>query len=231
MRRSLIAVMLTAALLSACDNLRVHDLYNGPQDQVVSVQANDTVIVTYIDAIEQDTAFIGQKHLYHLAPGRHTLVVEYAALFQIDADRHEKVSSSPIKVTFEAQPGKAYLFRHAEQKTLEDAKRFAKAPTLEIVAMPENTLVPATFEQSLPTRLLPAIRFENTEAYGFASDRAAMTPSAVAVPAPASAPVALPVAPGVTGNNTAPVVETMKKLWEKATPDQRNAFQEWIKNH
>lgn len=199
MRLPALAFLLSTTLLAACDNARVHQLYNGADDQAVSLQANDTVIVTHVDATEQDTAFIGQKHTYRLAPGKHTLVVEYAAFFQIDAERHEKVVSPPIKVTFEAEPGKSYVFSHPEQKTLDAAQAFAKSPTLAVLLLPDMAPVKASFEQSLPTRFLPAVRFENTESYGFASEK------------PAAA-----------------VLESLKAQWQQATPEQRDNFLKWV---
>lgn len=220
MRRTLVAILLSASFLAACDNQRVHELYTGADGQAVSVQANDTVIVTHIDALEQETAFIGQKHTYRLPPGKHTLLVEYAAMFQLDADRHEKVTSPPIKVTFNAEPGKSYLFRHAEQNDVEAAKAFAKAPKLELVSLPDNAPVAAVFEQSLPMSFLPKIRFQNTESYGFASDR--VEQAAPAAQTTASQPAVAPSEPP-------PVLDTMKALWQKASPDQRAAFQNWIK--
>lgn len=223
MRLSVAAVLLCVSwLVAGCDNQRVHELYQGAPDQAVYVEANDTVLVTHIDAEEQDAAFIGQKNRYRLAPGKHILVVEYAALFQIDADRHEKLVSPPIKVTFDAQPGQTYRFRHAEQKTLEQARKFAKFPVLELVSVPDNTLVNATFEKSLPTRFLPKLKFENTESYSFASDQAAMAPVVPATPAAGSAPESS-TASDIT-------LESLKRLWQQATPEQRGAFQEWLKN-
>jgi uncharacterized protein YccT (UPF0319 family) len=224
MRLSAVAVIFCASLLSAgCDNQRVHELYRGSPEQAVFVEANDTVLVSHIDAEEQDTAFIGQKNRYRLAPGTHTMVVEYAALFQIDADRHEKLTSPPVKVTFEAKPGHTYRFRHVEQKTLEEARAFAKSPTLELVALPDNTVVNATFEKSLPTRFLPKVAFENSESYGFVSEQKSMaTPGASsAAVTPVSGETAV-----VPGSGT---LESLKNLWEKATPEQRGAFREWLK--
>lgn len=230
MRRTLVAnlrlailyltILMSASFLAACDNQRVHELYSGAEGQAVSVQANDTVIVTHIDAVEQETAFIGQKHTYRLPPGKHTMLVEYAAMFQLDADRHEKVTSPPIKVTFVAEPGKSYLFRHAEQATVAAAKAFAKAPSLELVSLPDNAPVAAVFEQSLPMSFLPKIRFQNTESYGFASDRVEQADQTVQ---------SSPTQPAMTPTGTPPVLDTMKALWQKASPDQRAAFQDWIK--
>ncbi len=220
------AVIICASLLSAgCDNQRVHELYQGSPEQAVFVEANDTVLVSHIDAEEQDTAFIGQKNRYRLAPGTHTLVVEYAALFQIDADRHEKLTSPPVKVTFDAKPGKTYRFRHAEQKTLEEAQAFAKSPTLELVTLPDNTVVDATFEKSLPSRFLPKLKFENSESYGFVSEQHAEAPRS-------GNSTAVIAGTGVAEHavTTDVTLESLKSLWQKATPEQRGAFLEWSKN-
>lgn len=226
MRLPALAVVFCASLLTAaCDNQRVHELYNGAPEQAVFVEANDTVLVTHIDAEEQDSAFIGQKNRYRLAPGKHVFVVEYAALFQLDADRHEKVTSPPIKVTFEAKAGETYRFRHAEQKTVDEARAFAKSPTLELVALPANTVVNATFEKSLPTRFLPKLKFENTESYGFASDQAAMAPT---VPAAPPAAVASPDSNASDASDA--TLDSLKGLWLKATPQQQGQFREWLKN-
>lgn len=219
MRRLLPFALLGSVMLAACDSQRVHDLYTGADAQAANVQANDTVLVTHIDATEQDTAFIGQQHTYQLAPGKHTLIVEYAALFQIDADRHEKLKSAPIKVVFEAEPGKTYLFRHPLQKTLESAQAFAHSPTLELVELPEQRQVKASFEKSLPTRFLPSVRFENTEAYGFASDSAANAAPGGATQPASSSSLAQP---------PDPIVE-LKAAWRNATVEQQKAFLDWLK--
>lgn len=219
MRRFLPLALLGSVVLTACDSQRVHDLYAGADAQAANVQANDTVLVTNIDASEQDASFIGQQHTYQLAPGKHTLIVEYAALFQIDADRHEKVKSSPIKVVFEAEAGKTYLFRHPLQKTVESAQAFAHSPTLELVELPDQRLVNASFEKSIPTRFLPSVRFENTEAYGFASDSAAnAAPNANSPPASNTSPA-----------QPTDTVAELKSSWHKATSEQRKAFLDWLK--
>lgn len=239
MRKTLVAFLLSTSLLAACANQQTHELYTGPQADAITLQANDTIIVTHIDASEQETAFIGQKHTYRLAPGKHVLLVEYAAFFQLDADRHEKIKSPPIKVTFEAQPGKSYLFRHAEQSTVEAAKAFAKAPKIELIMLPEQTPVNATFEQSLPMSFLPQVRFGNTESYGFASDRLEQSQgtatASMSVPGAFEAAPSAPAATGaaVPGSGTEtvapPVLDSLKALWQKTSPDQRDAFLQWVK--
>ncbi|CBL46421.1 Hypothetical protein HDN1F_28380 [gamma proteobacterium HdN1] len=219
-----------ALLISGCSSVQRHVAYDGPQNQQVNVEANDTVLVNYIDAVEQGTVFIGQKHTYVVAPGPHVFVIRYGAMFQVDADNHEKLLSAPVKVTFDAVAGKRYRFEHAPQNTLDQARAFARAPQFSLIQLPENTSVAASFEQSLPARLLPNISLNKEGGYVFASEQTALAPAPASVTAPALAPATLISGKLTDGNDMqgGNALNTLKRSWLRANQQERQVFMEWL---
>lgn len=198
-------------LLSACATERLHSIYQGPSQNAVSLQANDTVIVTWLDGEEQSPAFIGQKHEFVIAPGKHVAIIEYRDIFDVGADNHEKVQSNPIKVTFEGRAGAHYRFDHAPYKTLESARKFAEAPVIVIVDAASGAPVNASFEKSVPASFISKLKFEGEEAKVFVSDQIVRDQGSAALPA-------LKEDSGSSG------LQTLQKAWAGASDSERKHF-------
>lgn len=209
--KNMIITVLLAVLVAGCASGRHHKLYEG--DQMAQIQSYDTVLIKYIDDEDMGIGFIGQKHTYDIQAGQRVLLVEYSDIFSVDADQHDKVVSRPAKITFVAEAGKQYQVRHPPQQRLNNAKAFAEKPEFWVVELPSGNKVASQVELSRPRSFLPALKFENTPQYEFASD-------AVAAPAAAAA-----AADGSELSN----LKMLQYSWKNASEQERAAFLEWIK--
>lgn len=218
--KNMIITVLLAVLVAGCASGRHHKLYEG--DQMAQIQSYDTVLIKYIDDEDMGIGFIGQKHTYDIKAGQRVLLVEYSDIFSVDADQHEKVVSRPAKITFIAEVGKQYQVRHPPQQRLNNAKAFAEKPEFWVVELPSGNRVASQVELSRPRSFLPALKFENTSQYEFASDAVNASPGAAATGATAAAVSG--VQSGELSN-----LKMLQYSWKNASEQERAAFLEWIK--
>ncbi|HVL01425.1 MAG TPA: DUF2057 family protein [Dongiaceae bacterium] len=235
-----VVLLLSVLTLAACASGRHHELYEGDPAQASRIESFDTVLIKYIDDTDVGIGFIGQKHVYDIKAGQHTLLVEYSDIFDVDADNHEKIVSRPAKITFVAEAGKRYQVQHEPQKRLNHAKSFAEKPDFWVVELSSDTRVPSTVELSRPREFFEGLKFENTPTYEFASDKVAAsapaTGAVVAGGAAAGAVVAGSSAtptPAAAGSGAATGTESahLKMLqysWQNASAAEREAFLRWI---
>ena len=205
-------LLLCLFVFTACASGRHHKLYEGDPAQAAHIYSFETVLIKYIDNEDMGVGFIGQKHVYDIPAGQHTLLVEYSDIFDVDADNHEKVVSRPVKITFMAEAGKRYQVQHEPQKRLNHAKSFAEKPDFRVVELPGETRVPVTVELSRPREFLAGLKFENTPTYEFASDKVA---------------AAAPAGQAVTGSESSHL-KMLQYSWQNATAAERDAFLRWI---
>ena len=205
--------VLFSVLLAGCAAGRHHTLYEG--DQKAQIQSFDTVLINYVDDESMGVSFIGQKHTYDIKAGQHVLLVEYADIFDVSADQHEKIVSRPAKITFIAEAGKQYQIQHPPQQRLNNAKAFAEKPEFWMVELPSGNRIPALVEMSRPRSFLAGLKFENTPEYEFSSDAVALQPAAVSS----------------QGGEVAAQqhLQMLKYTWQNASEQERAAFLEWIK--
>lgn len=225
--KNVVLLLLCSLVLAGCATGRHHTLYEGDPAQTAHIDSFDTVLIKYIDDEDMGLSFIGQKQVYDIKAGQHTLLVEYSDIFDVDSDNHEKVVSRPAKITFFAEAGKRYQIQHAPQIRLNHAKAFAEKPDFWVVELPGLTRVRSTVELSRPRDFLKGLKFENTPTYEFASDAVTAAPAAEA--APAIAPSAVTVKGGQKSTGLSfPHLKTLQSTWEKASPAEREAFRKWI---
>lgn len=220
-------LLLCSLVLAACASGRHHKLYEGDPAQAAHIESFATVLIKYIDNEDMGIGFIGQKHVYDIPAGQHTLLVEYSDIFDVDADNHEKVVSRPVKITFVAEAGKRYQVQHEPQKRLNHAKSFAENPDFWVVELPGETRVPVTVELSRPREFLAGLKFENTPTYEFASDKV-QAAAPVAVAGAAGVAVAAPAGQAAAGAET-PHLKMLQYSWQNASAAERDAFLRWIK--
>ena len=215
--KNMIVAALLALLVSGCSTMREHKLYQGDPSQAARIVSYDTVLINYVDDEDMGVSFIGQHQTYDIKAGKHVLLVEYADMFDVGADDHEKVVSRPAKITFVAEPGKQYQVRHPEHKKLEDAKQFAEEPAFWMVDLATGARIDTQVELSRPRSFFEGLKLQNKPEYQFASDQ---------VNQPAAAPVA------AQSNVPAGDLTNLKMLqysWKNATEQERTVFLEWIK--
>ena len=225
--KQLIITALLALLVAGCAG-RHHKLYEG--DQMAQIESFDTVLIKYIDDEDMGVGFIGQKHTYDIKAGQHVLLVEYSDIFEVDADQHDKVVSRPAKVTFVAEAGKQYQVQHPPQQRLNNAKAFAEKPDFWMVELPSGERVASQVELSRPRSFLPALKFENTPQYEFASD-AVVAPATSSAAGSAVAASSAAVAAGAASAESAELsnLKMLQYSWKNASEQERAAFLEWIK--
>ena len=207
--------LVSLVLLQGCTTQQYHDWYEGKAATGVVLKSYKTVLVEAINGRDAGASFIGQEHSYELAPGKYTLVVTFADMFELSADEFEKVESGPIKMTFMAEAGKTYQLSHQPLADLAAAKAFAKKPELVITDMDAGVPVVATLEYTVPKRLLPALRFASEEQKVFASDYQA-------VPTTQTAEI------GMAQDDDLSALKMLQFSWDKASTSEREAFLKWI---
>ena len=169
---------------------------------------------------------IGLSKTVPLIAGRNVIVLEYDKIFDaVYGDSHDRVKSAPFAVTFSASAGDMLVLHGPEFDTGTEAKRYAKAPTVQI----RNAA-----QQSVAVQLVPVKEVGDMLVANVA---AASAPTPVIAPAiiPATAPtpaiasgsaaaaktVAIPSAPPAGAHNA---LEQLNYWWQQATPEQRAAF-------
>ncbi len=245
MFRALLLGMMTLTLL-ACANQKVQVLYDGAEEEAVLIQSSDTVLIKYVDDDSVADGFIGQEIRYRVAPGKHTLIVEYSDLFDINADEFDKVVSRPAKITFQTESGKKYSVGNPKQKTLEQSKAFAENPEFIVTELGSNKTVEASVEMSRPRTFMTQIKSVAAPVYEFDSDRVSPEPDSIpaatgqtgqaAGSAAAVSAQGIAVA-GEQKGEAAPVLPEnipsplliLQQVWDRASPAEQAEFLRWIK--
>lgn len=209
-------VVLLGLFASGCATKQYHDWYQGEQNQAAVLKSNNTILIDAINGKEAEVAFIGQKHSYELAPGRYTLLVSYADMYDLTADDFEKVKSNPVKMTFSAEPGKTYQLVHREIADVRDARQFAEKPELKIQDAASGAYVAVELEHTIAKSFLPKVLFASEEEKVFASDYQQSAGNT----APAN------VEPATKEELSA--LKMLQFSWKNASPKEREAFMQWV---
>lgn len=208
--------------MSGCNTLASkHKLYEGEVANAATIRSFGTVLVEYVDNKDMGMNFVGQEKEYSVLPGEHTLIVEYADFWSPSSGDDEKVTSAPIKVTFNAEPNQTYQILHERVTSLDDSKKFAKKPVLFVKNVTSGKKVKAAFELAAPKSFVPKFTFASTPDYQFESDGAATNTQVSQQAAEKKPPVhkaAVPVS----------ALRDMQQLWNTATKEEKSAFLQWI---
>ena len=162
-----------ALLMSACATQSTQKLYEGSDQTAGVIQSASIVQILYIDDEEVKAGFIGQTPKYRVEAGERVVMVEYADLFNIDNDEHEKVVSRPAKVTFTVEGGSLYEIQSLAPTELEAAKAFAEQPTVQVVNVKTGAVIASNVELSRPRTVLTQLKSAVTPTYEFGSDQVA----------------------------------------------------------
>lgn len=137
MRLFLLFVFVT---LQGCSTAKHVRLYDGPaigQDQEVQLVLPLSFELISLD--EQPIAQFSQTFRNHdltvkLSPGKHTLVMRYRDIWQIDADNHQTLSSGQMTFTGEFNSGESFKINTPLLNTLAQAQQFVKQPRVSLVS-------------------------------------------------------------------------------------------------
>ena len=167
---------------------------------VIRISTPEIIQILSVDGDEQLGAMFGSRaRTLELTPGEHVISVRYTQLFQLGADDHDIVKSSPIAFRFTAEAGKSYQFTVNPPKRHDTAVLFAKNPDIKLVdnASGESRsgiLVKSLGQASLVDTMSKAFQTATND-----------DPS------------------GANGR-----LESLKTLWLNATPAEKQAFAAWL---
>ncbi|KZW99991.1 hypothetical protein JL49_14010 [Pseudoalteromonas luteoviolacea] len=134
-------------------------------EELLPLQVNNTEI---------EHSFFNKVRTLELPTGVHRIKVKYSDLFELDYDEHEVVDSAPFWVEVELGEGD-YQVRFEEIEDVEQARRFAKSPSIWLqaklgetvsaksviqrasqpvapikVAVAQNSVIPTTSQSTAP---------------------------------------------------------------------------------
>ncbi len=198
---------LSVALMISCGcaSMQTHRLYDSrataPEDVV------QLLVPHYVDVLSLDTrdlgasgrVFIGNEDLYLLDPGPHDLVVRYSDLWPLGDDDHELVVSRQLKLSLDAAPGRSYAIRMDRPNDLEDARQLVNTAEIRIDELDQ----PVKKVLALPA----ASRRRHSKINAGSKPAEKMPPEAEI--------------------NTSSL-EALKSQWERAGPEDRREFRQWI---
>lgn len=222
-----------AICLGACSTQLTHDLHQGAPEQAVSIKSFPTVLIKSIDNEDTGFGFIGQEQQYTLSPGQHTLIFEYADLWDLSADEHDKVVSPRVKLVFSAEAGKTYQIQHAKMENVQQSRAFAKRPEFQLVQLGEdgqnvNTLSAAIFEVSQPRNLLSLIKFDSERDYAFASDNGDSDSKDLNAAARDQFGEEKGGQQAAKAESEFPHLNMLKFSWQQASEAERKLFLQWL---
>ena len=121
---------LLSGVLVACAGMNAPvRLYGGaakPASDVAILAVPDGVQLLEVDGDEVGGSYLRDHYQAEILPGEHLLKIRYAELWQINAEEHDVVRSSPVLIRMNAKAGQKYGFTYERPKTREEARRFAK---------------------------------------------------------------------------------------------------------
>ena len=239
--KAVACAVLVSLLLSGCNTLATkHTLYEGEVANAATIRSFDTVLVEYVDNKSMGMNFVGQEKEYSVLPGVHTVIVEYADFWSPSSGEDEKVTSAPVKITFNTEPNQTYQILHDRVASLENSKNFAEKPVFFVKNITSGKIIDANFELAAPKSFIPTIKFASTPDYQFVSDGPAVEAGAVtkatvnagAKTVTDSAQVSqseqLIQESVQTSSSPASALHNMQQLWEGATKEEKAAFLQWI---
>lgn len=164
------------------------------------VASPEIIQILSVDGEEQPGALFGSRSLsLKLTPGEHVVSVRYNQLFQLGADEHDIVKSSPVAFRFTAAAGGKYRFETTPPKRHEAARQFAKNPDIRLVNEITGERITGIVVKSLGQASLV-----DTMSKAFQS------------------------AQGEAAANGTERLEALKTLWLNASPSERQAFAAWL---
>lgn len=243
-----VSFLFIAVLLAACASNKPLHVYHGavqPDEALVTLRVPETLhIITLDNQHFRKVANIlssGQREI-KLLPGSHALSAEYKKIWDTGREDHESIRSDPIWIGFEAKAGDVIELTHPATPNLETSK--AVSNNLQVTAI-NRTTGATTFSQ--------AAAFVTPLPYSMAVANAQQLQPVYQQPVPVSPTVAQaepepvnkkPVVNKASENkssaiisrsepqraNTASVdeLQQLKLLWEKASVEERKAFQNWV---
>lgn len=134
-------------LLSACASSTAPvRLYGGapkPASGLVMLDVGPGVQLVEMDGDEVSGSLLRDSYQAELLPGEHVLKVRYSELWQVSAEEHDVVRSSPLLIRFTGSAGQHFRFDYPRPRNRDEARRFAKDPRIALVEVASASRVEA----------------------------------------------------------------------------------------
>lgn len=140
MRHRLLLILSTILFLSACSHVTHMRLYNGPE--LNPIEEAIILLPEEFEVLELNGQSVSDSRLrfrsgnmdLRLPAGKHIIVFQYKAFWQLDDDNHDTLSSAPITFKVSMDKQEQFTFLLPELKHYEAAEIFTKKPIVSLVS-------------------------------------------------------------------------------------------------
>jgi uncharacterized protein YccT (UPF0319 family) len=138
--------ILLSTALASCSSQQTMRLYSGP---ALNSEQESTLILPIEFALlsvdEQDVGIAAQTFrntslIIKLPAGRHTLIMQYSDIWEIDDENHDKLSTGPLVFELNMAPQEIFLVKTPPLAHYEQALEFIKKPMVQLQSS-QQTLV------------------------------------------------------------------------------------------
>lgn len=232
----IIVIALAALMLAGCGSaFKTVQTWEGPDaepSQIATLDTPSQINVLSVNGRKMSNFLLEDLALtYELLPGENTVVFTYSSIWanssatEDESSKVNKVTSARQKVVIDARAGENYKIETSKPGAQQEAKRLAANLQATIVNSQGSQVASAT-AYTAPKPKLPTLQSS--------TDHSASTTTEPAEPAKprrtekkmTSEPPAASQSPSATENDQ-PTLETMKKLWKRASPEDKKEFLGW----
>lgn len=239
--------------LTACGGMKVHQAYDGParpEKEVATLVIPQAFDILFIDRKKFGPAIYSGNTNIAVLPGKHQVIIKYKDFWDAGSGS-ARIESDPISITMNVVAGHKYQVQFTKLANIEEARAFAKNPSINIMDPSTHDKVAAAIQYKLYSSSFFSTMFgsNNQNSENQTNKEQASTP---AIAAPTTTPVLAPSATvGISASSTqtsssetpatasaekqaagknARALDMLKYWWESADQTQKEAFQQWIKS-
>lgn len=219
-------------LLTACQGSKIHQTYEGPQkaeNEIGTLNIPESFNIIFVDKKKYGASLYSGDTKMGFLPGSHQLLIMYKEFWETPGDEHDRIESKPISITFNVEAGQQYRITYNGPDNINDARSYAKNPSIDLINTASNTSVAANIEYNVYSRSFFENLFNEDDA---TTEKSAPLPTAEIVsPTPPTPTLAAPKASSSTDTaetEDSRALEMLKYWWETASDNQKKAFQDWL---
>lgn len=222
--------LLAFALLAGCAHppLKLYEGPDRPATELATLTVPEEVEVISVNGKDVEGARGLMRKgdaVLQLAPGRYEVLAFYREIWQT-GDAHDTLKSDPALFDVDAAAGGQYRIGYDAPRTYEEAQRLAARFSGWVEDRATGTRTPSR-DSGLAFRKGLAGTLGSSEALVGAPSRAGGGQGIAPLPPATATPGTLP-----TSTSLPPVppdaLQAMKDWWAHATPQERQAFRQWI---
>jgi len=194
-----------------------------------TLKVSDNLIVSEIDDLSVEHGFLGNKSVFELNQGSHTIILRYKDVFEnLDFAEDRVVESKEFVVKFTLNEEQQLELSTITIKNLARAQSFSRAPKL-ILKNERNELLHVELQKVSDYKLAKQVDIAVST---FASKQTIQKPkdSALALSTTVKAPLASKVSQLKTSNTLIQVnaLAMLKYWWQNASNEEKKHFKQYI---